>query len=206
MIPRRHDALSLGPDVIQLLLPHRRPFLMVDRITGYEPGEQPVLCAERQISANEEVFAGHFPHLHLWPGVYTIEGMGQTCNLLQVLEDLRQSWLAQGGRLEDAVAALRNLELGYTLHPGFRPQDAAALLDRLPPGSENVGVSGSVDVKLLQPVFAGQCLQYEVRRTHVVDQLVRYEVQAAVQGRQVAAGVMTAKIGIAFPRDPRRPE
>jgi len=196
MTARRSDTLSLGPDVIRLFLPHRRPLLMVDRITGYEPGEVPALRAERHISANEEVFAGHFPDLHLWPGVYTIEGMGQSCNLLEVLDGVRRAWQAEGGDGAEMLAALRNLELGFTLHPGFAREQAETLLARLPSSSAHIGVSGGVDVKLLYPVFAGQCLEYEVKRTHVIGELVRYDVQASVQGRQVAVGVMTAKVGI----------
>jgi 3-hydroxyacyl-[acyl-carrier-protein] dehydratase len=200
---RRHDTLGLGPDLVQLLIPHRRPFLMVDRVLDYQPEEQPLLRAERQISANEEVFAGHFPHLHLWPGVYTIEGMGQSCNLLQVLEEIRLAYQAQGRGLEELLATLRNLELGFTLHPGFRREEGEAFLTALPPSARNLGVSAGVEVKLLHPVFAGQRLEYQVRRTHVVGELVRYEVEAAVEGRPVASGVMTAKGGIVFPW-PRR--
>src|SRR5262249_30324140 len=77
--------LSLGPDTIQRLPPHGRPFLMVDTVEGYERAPHPTLLAARHVSANEPVFEGHFPGLHLWPGVYTIEGLGQSANLLLVI-------------------------------------------------------------------------------------------------------------------------
>ena len=49
--------LSLGPDVVTRLLPHRRPFLMVDSIEGYSRAPRPTLSAARMVSANEPVFA-----------------------------------------------------------------------------------------------------------------------------------------------------
>ena len=63
---------------IERLIPHRRPLIMVDRVRGFELGERPTLWASRNISSNEPVFDGHFPGLHLWPGIYTQEGLGQS--------------------------------------------------------------------------------------------------------------------------------
>ena len=77
--------LALGADVVQMLLPHRRPFLLVDAIDAIVLGPRPMLCAHKMVSANEPVFEGHFPGLSLWPGVYTIEGLGQTTNLLNLI-------------------------------------------------------------------------------------------------------------------------
>ena len=93
-------TLELGPDVVQRLIPHRRPLLMVDRIEVFEDGDQPTLFASRYISSNEPVFDGHFPGLHLWPGVYTIEGLLQASNLLHILWVARQEVRARGGAPE----------------------------------------------------------------------------------------------------------
>src|SRR5690606_29174491 len=71
--PREEHRLELGPDVIERLIPHRRPLIMVDRVRGFELGERPTLWATRNVSANEPVFDGHFPGLHIWPGIYTQE-------------------------------------------------------------------------------------------------------------------------------------
>ena len=122
---KRQPVLELGPDVIHHLLPHRRPLLFVDSVRAYDRGASKRTPSRfgraRQISANEEVFAGHFPGLSLWPGIYTIEGLGQSCFLLEVLWALQKEWQDEGGDPEEILSALKNLELGYQLSPRFRP-------------------------------------------------------------------------------------
>lgn len=194
---KRAPVLELGPDVIQQLLPHRRPLLFVDGIRNYAragEGGRPELRARRQISANEEVFAGHFPGLHLWPGIFTIEGLGQSCFLLEVLLTLQKAREDEGGDPEEILSALRNLELGYQLSPRFRP-DGSALLERFRTMGGRIGISASLEMRFLQPVFGGQCLDYRVVRTHVVEQFMRFDVEASVEGRAVARGVMTGALG-----------
>ena len=193
--------LHLGPDVIERLIPHRRPFLMVDTIEGYDRGPRPTLRAARHISANEPVFEGHFPGLHLWPGVYTIEGMGQSCNLLEILWAFERGFEDNGDDPAEVLAALRNLELGYTLRPGYRPEASARLLAMLadPALPSRLGMSAALEIKLLQPVFAGQRLDYLVARTHQLEGMLRFEVEAQVAGRLVARGVMTSTHGVRLP-------
>ena len=193
--------LNLGADVIERLLPHRRPFLMVDRIVAFEPGPRPTLHTQRYVSANEPVFEGHFPGLHLWPGAYTVEGMGQTGNLVKIFHDLVRGLEAEVGGAEAFFTALRNLELGFTLSPGYRPEASAKLLDVLarPDLPSRVGLFAQVNVKLLHPVFAGQRLDYAATLTHVVDNTVRWEVEAQVDGLIVAKGTLSAMSGIRLP-------
>jgi 3-hydroxyacyl-[acyl-carrier-protein] dehydratase len=176
---------------------------MVDSIEAYERSPRPTLRAARQISSNEPVFEGHFPGLHVWPGVYTIEGMGQSCNLLHILWSLQKGWEDQGEDPAEVLNALRNLELGYRLKPGYRPELSARVLRVLestaPDAPSRMGMSAAVEIKLLQPVFAGQRLEYIVTQTHVMDSLVRFEVEAYVEGRAVARGVMTSSRDVRFP-------
>ena len=191
-------TLELGPDVVQRLLPHRRPLLMVDRVEAYEDGPQPTLHAARMISANEPVFDGHFPGLSLWPGVYTIEGLLQASNILHILWIARADVKTAGGDPEEVFAALKNLELGYRLHPGYQPEltkKFAPLLGENPDPVSRGGLAGAIDVKLLAPVFAGQRLEYRTTVSRVVDQLQRFEVEATVAGRTVAKGVLTSSRG-----------
>lgn len=66
-------------DIIQLL-PHRYPFLMVDRITEIEIGKRVV--GLKNVTANEHFFEGHFPGKPIMPGVLIIEAMAQVGGIL----------------------------------------------------------------------------------------------------------------------------
>lgn len=197
----REHAFELGPDVIQRLLPHRRPLLMVDRIVGFDANaERPALWATRHISANEEVFSGHFPNLQLWPGIYTVEGLGQSCHLLQALLALRVVCHERGLSFESVLRAFQNLELGYRLKPAFRAE-ASRLLAELGDPPLRVGLSAGIDVRFVEPVFAGQCLNYHVVHTHAVERFIRFEVEAAVDHRCVARGILTGALGPELSRE-----
>jgi 3-hydroxyacyl-[acyl-carrier-protein] dehydratase len=65
---------------IMSLLPHRYPFLLVDRVIECTPGES--LVAIKNVTINEPYFVGHFPHLPVMPGVLIIEALAQACGLL----------------------------------------------------------------------------------------------------------------------------
>ena len=67
--------MQLNSDEIQQILPHRYPFLLVDRITECEPGKK--ACGIKCVSANEMHFVGHFPQKKVMPGVLIIEALAQ---------------------------------------------------------------------------------------------------------------------------------
>ena len=71
--PREPRPLDIGQ--IEDMLPHRYPFLMIDRVTDHEPGSwaRGVKC----VSANEAYFAGHFPQKKVMPGALIIEALAQ---------------------------------------------------------------------------------------------------------------------------------
>ncbi len=60
---------------IQDILPHRYPFLLVDRITELVPGER--IVGVKQVTINESFFQGHFPGAPVMPGVLIVEAMAQ---------------------------------------------------------------------------------------------------------------------------------
>lgn len=62
------------------LLPHRYPFLLVDRVLELVPGER--IRALKNVTMNEPHFPGHFPHHPVMPGVLILEAMAQTAGLL----------------------------------------------------------------------------------------------------------------------------
>lgn len=69
-------------DIYEILkyLPHRYPFILVDRVVSYEPGER--ITAVKNVSINEPYFVGHFPHYPVMPGVLIVEALAQAAALL----------------------------------------------------------------------------------------------------------------------------
>lgn len=65
---------------IKNLLPHRYPFLLVDRVLAYEPGES--LVGIKNVTFNEPFFQGHFPEKPVMPGVLILEALAQATGLL----------------------------------------------------------------------------------------------------------------------------
>ena len=69
-------------DIHQILkqLPHRYPFLLVDRVISIDKGKS--IVALKNVTMNEPFFTGHFPHRPVMPGVLILEAMAQTAALL----------------------------------------------------------------------------------------------------------------------------
>ena len=65
---------------IKNLLPHRYPFLLVDKVVDVEPGER--LVGIKNVTINEPFFQGHFPVKPVMPGVLVLEAIAQACGLL----------------------------------------------------------------------------------------------------------------------------
>jgi len=78
---KRDDTLGqLSIQEIMAHLPHRYPFLLVDRVLSFEPGK--TLTAIKNITYDEPCFTGHFPGRPIFPGVLIIEAMAQATGLL----------------------------------------------------------------------------------------------------------------------------
>ena len=86
-------ALPIEAKDIQKLIPHRYPFMLIDRITAFESGK--TLTAIKNVSMNEPQFTGHFPEFPVMPGVLIIEAMAQACGALAIL--------TEGGRNPDEI-------------------------------------------------------------------------------------------------------
>jgi 3-hydroxyacyl-[acyl-carrier-protein] dehydratase len=78
----------LGPAQIRALIPHRYPFLLVDRVEEVEPGVRAV--GVKNVTQNEPFFEGHFPDYPVMPGVLIIEALAQVGAVgVMVLEEFR---------------------------------------------------------------------------------------------------------------------
>tara|TARA_R110002126_G_scaffold33382_33_gene104594 strand:+ start:6048 stop:6500 length:453 start_codon:yes stop_codon:yes gene_type:complete len=71
---------SLQVQEIMALLPHRYPFLLIDRVLDYTPGES--LTALKNVTINEPIFTGHFPGMPIFPGVLILEALAQATGIL----------------------------------------------------------------------------------------------------------------------------
>ncbi len=92
--------MELNIDQIEAILPHRYPFLLVDRITECTPGEgaKGLKC----VTANEPFFPGHFPGFRVMPGVLIIEALAQVGAVALLTQEENQGKLALFGGIKNA--------------------------------------------------------------------------------------------------------
>ena len=88
--------LPIEAQEIKDYLPHRFPFLLLDRVTDVQPGKS--LTALKNVSYNEPFFQGNFPESPVMPGVLVIEAMAQACGVLAVC--------TQGGKRKEGEITL----------------------------------------------------------------------------------------------------
>jgi 3-hydroxyacyl-[acyl-carrier-protein] dehydratase len=72
-------------NLIKTMLPHRYPFLLVDRVLEHTPKQR--IVALKNVTVNEDFFNGHFPAKPVMPGVLIIESMAQTAGLIMLSEE-----------------------------------------------------------------------------------------------------------------------
>jgi 3-hydroxyacyl-[acyl-carrier-protein] dehydratase len=82
-------------DINQILqhLPHRYPFLLIDRVLSLDPGKE--IVALKNVSMNEPFFPGHYPHHPVMPGVLIIEAMAQAAAIMSFTS-------GEGGKPDDS--------------------------------------------------------------------------------------------------------
>ena len=102
-----------GIDVLEIMrrIPHRPPFLFVDRAEDYVPGES--LVGVKCVTANEPFFAGHFPGAPVMPGVLIVEAMAQTGGLL-----MSKSWDADPTGKIILFMSVDNCRFRHPVRPG----------------------------------------------------------------------------------------
>ena len=72
--------MTLDIKAIEKILPHRYPFLLIDRVTELIPGER--LLGYKNVTSNEPFFQGHFPGNPVMPGVLIVEALAQAASIL----------------------------------------------------------------------------------------------------------------------------
>ncbi|MEI8176661.1 MAG: 3-hydroxyacyl-ACP dehydratase FabZ [Candidatus Omnitrophota bacterium] len=99
---------ELDINVIKRILPHRYPFLLVDRILTIDGMH---IVGIKNVSANEEFFQGHFPGRPIMPGVLVIEAMAQVAGVLMLAKDENFGKLAY-------FTGINNVRFRKTVVPG----------------------------------------------------------------------------------------
>jgi len=90
---------TLDIEAIKEILPHRYPFLLVDRILEVEPGVRAI--GIKNVTANEQFFQGHFPQKPIMPGVLVIESMAQVGGVMILAMDEHRGKNAYLATVED---------------------------------------------------------------------------------------------------------
>jgi 3-hydroxyacyl-[acyl-carrier-protein] dehydratase len=110
------DTMPVDVTRIQVLLPHRYPFLLVDRVLELEPNKR--ILAMKSVSINEPFFQGHFPGHPVMPGVLVLEALAQAGGLLTQL-----SLGAEGAAKQDKLfylVKIDNARFSNMVVPGDR--------------------------------------------------------------------------------------
>lgn len=98
---------------IQKLLPHRYPFLLVDRVLEFEVNKR--IVAYKNVTANEDFFNGHFPHNPVMPGVLVLEALAQAGGMLTQI-----SHNAEAGNRLFYLVKIDNARFSRMVSPGDR--------------------------------------------------------------------------------------
>lgn len=121
------ENATMNIEDIKMFLPHRYPFLMVDKVADWKPHEY--IVAHKMVSINEPYFQGHFENKAVMPGVLILESMVQASSIL-ALKSTQHDIIKKSGTLEwqklaslkdnisFAVVGIDHVRFRGSVHPG----------------------------------------------------------------------------------------
>ena len=80
ILNHKSNNMNMNVEEIQKIIPHRYPFLLLDRVTEVVPNES--LIGYKKVTIGDQIFQGHFPGHPIYPGVMILEGMAQAGGIL----------------------------------------------------------------------------------------------------------------------------
>jgi 3-hydroxyacyl-[acyl-carrier-protein] dehydratase len=131
---------------IQKILPHRYPFLLVDRVVEITPGQK--LVAYKNVTVNEPFFSGHFPGHPVMPGVLILEALAQACALLAY-----KSAEIDPARKVTYLMAIDHAKFRKPVVPGDRLQLEVVVLKQKGPVWKNKGTATVDGAKVAEGEF-----------------------------------------------------
>jgi len=114
--PTLSSASTLDCDEIRGLLPHRWPFLLIDRVIEVTPGEE--ATAIKNVAANEPCFAGHFPERSIMPGVLLIEALAQLGGIVVAMARQKEREPVVKGSGRAYLASVHRVRFRHLVVPG----------------------------------------------------------------------------------------
>ena len=174
-------------NMLEFLLPHRPPFLMVDQIIEYNGGKDPSLCADRTLRSDEPVFA-HGQFQNNWPSVYLIEGVAQCCILLNAFRNTELCYKDDKRQFEDwkdLWILTDNFKMGVDekKHLDLHDQQIIAATKR-------TGLLTMADVIVEGTASVGDTINYCVRQTFSYQKQSKFEVTAYVCDKSILTGII----------------
>jgi 3-hydroxymyristoyl/3-hydroxydecanoyl-(acyl carrier protein) dehydratase len=171
--------------LIEIILPHRSPFLMVDSITSYTGGKNPSMLAHYTIKDNEPIYSNNESYGHL-PSMYIIEGLGQCCNLLIVISTLEKRLMNTDLGINAMGEVLKKLMDDESDEITGILKDV--LHQRMMVNYSNIGFLGSADVEITGHARQSQKISYEVKLNQVFGSLYHSTVRAYTENNLIARG------------------
>ena len=102
-------------DEIKQILPHRYPFLLVDRVTEIFDNK---IIGYKNVTVNEEFFNGHFPDFPVMPGVLIVEALAQISGIFGILKMKEDGTYKDG--LKTLFTGINNVKFSHPVRPGDR--------------------------------------------------------------------------------------